>query len=145
MSSDFSSALSIFQNISFFFFFSSEANSRTVRRTWIEKVPNVSLSLVSSVGCHKIPGDDQKSQKPGIISYHGSTDNCISQTTTQRGSDCKELTKRPSEDTQLKPSQDQAMADPTVELRQQLAVHGADKEKCNAHLGNCSGMYKEAN
>ena len=47
----------------------------------------------------------------------------------------------------LKPSQDQAMADPTADLRQQLADHEADKDKqdtkCFSNLGDCRGLSKE--
>ena len=48
---------------------------------------------------------------------------------------------------QKKPSQDQAMADPTADLRQ-LADHEADKDKrdtkCFSNLGDCKGLSKEA-
>ena len=45
---------------------------------------------------------------------------------------------------ETKPSQDQAMADPTTDLRQQLTDHEADKDKCFSNLGDCSGLSKEA-
>ena len=51
--------------------------------------------------------------------------------------DCKELskkTKRSIYDSIDKPSQDQAMADPTADLRQQLADHEADKDKRDTNV-----------
>ena len=40
------------------------------------------------------------------------------------------------------------MADPTADLRQQLADHEADKDKrdtkCFSNLGDCRGLSKEA-
>ena len=60
--------------------------------------------------------------------------------------DCKELSKKTKRST-YDSSQDQAMADPTADLRQ-LANHEADKDKrdtkCFSNLGNCRGLSKEA-
>ena len=83
---------------------------------------------------------------------------CISRTTTWRGTnkipkcfscpgDCKELSKKTKRSTYMYDS-DQAMADPTADLRQQLADHEADKDKrdtkCFSNLDDCRGLSKEA-
>ena len=46
----------------------------------------------------------------------------------------KNCLKDQAKHTQLEPSQDQAMADPIIDLRQQLADHGADKDNQNVSL-----------
>ena len=89
-----------------------------------------------------MPGDEQKSRnrpknhaRSAIISSTMSLKTTISRTTTRRGiskipkcfSILKNCTKQ-STVIRLKPSQDQAMADPTANLRQ-LADHEADKDK----------------
>ena len=78
---------------------------------------------------------------------------CISRTTTRRGTNkipkcfscCKELSKKTKRSTY---DSNQAMADPTADLRQQLADHEADKDKrdtkCFSNLGDCRGLSKEA-
>ena len=109
----------------------------------------------------------KKSRKPcmlGLVGHyrHYRLYRCISRTTTRRGinkipkrfscpGDCKELSKKTKRSTyivRLKPSQDQAMADPTADLRQQLADHEADKDKrdtkCFSNLGDYRGLSKEA-
>ena len=86
-----------------------------------------------------MPGDEQKSinraENQGYI-------NCISRTTTRRGinkipkcfscpSDCKELSKETKRSIY---DSNQAMADLTTDLRQQLADHEADKDKCDTKM-----------
>ena len=89
------------------------------------------------------------------------TDNCISQTTSRKEvnkiakcfscpGDCKELSKKTKRSTydSTKPGPSHDMADPTADLRQQLADHEADKDKrdtkCFSNLGDCRGLSKEA-
>ena len=113
-----------------------------------------------------MPGDEQKIKVENhacLVGHyrHYRLYRCISRTTTRRGinkipkcfscpGDCKELSKKTKRSTciPLKPSQDQAMADPTADLRQQLADHKADKNKrdtkCFSNLGDCRGLSKEA-
>ena len=59
--------------------------------------------------------------------------------------DCKELSKKTKRSTY---DSNQAMADPTADLRQQLADHEADKDKRDtkrfSNLGECRGLSKEA-
>ena len=125
-----------------------------------------------------MPGDEQKKKVENhacLVGHyrHYRLYRCISRTTMRRGinkipkyfscpGDCKELSKKTKRSTydsnqahttqtkpiRLKPSQDQAMADPTADLRQQLADHEADKDKrdtkCFSNLGDCRGLSKEA-
>ena len=122
-----------------------------------KRYQNVSLSLARCNGCLKMPGDEPKKKVKNhacLVGHyrHYRLYRCISRTTTRRGinkipkcfscpGDCKELSKK-------KPSQDQAMADPTPDLRQQLADHEADKDKrdtkCFSNLGDCRGLSQEA-
>ena len=105
--------------------------------------------------------NNKKSRKPCMLSLvghyrHYRLYRCISRTTTRRGinkipkcfscpGDCKELSKKTKRSTY---DSNQAMADPTADLRQQLADHEADKDKrdtkCFSNLGDCRGLSKKA-
>ena len=109
-----------------------------------------------------MPGDEKKKKVENhaclVGQYrHYRLYRCISRTTTRRGinkipkcfscpGDCKELSKKTKRSTY--DSNQARTADPTADLRQQLADHEAVKDKrdtkCFSNLGDCRGLSMEA-